>query len=114
MVTLENDYLKVKINSQGAELKSVISKETLLEYMWSGDPAFWGKTSPVLFPIVGTLKEDTFIYDSHKYNLSRHGFARDLEFEIEDQKKESVVFLLTSNSVTLQKYPFVFELRLTY
>ena len=56
-VFLENDYLKVSVIEKGAELKSVVSKTTKLEYMWSGDPAFWGKTSPVLFPVVGTLKK---------------------------------------------------------
>lgn len=113
-VVLENQYLSISIKKKGAELNQVFSKETKLEYMWSGDPAFWGKTSPVLFPIVGTLKEDTFIYNNRKYNISRHGFARDLEFQIQDQNKDSVVFLLTSNSLTLEKYPFLFELRLIY
>ena len=81
-VTLENKDLVVKVHSKGAELYSVVNRNTGLEYMWSGDPAFWGKTSPVLFPIVGTLKDDKFIFGGNSYTLSRHGFARDAIFEV--------------------------------
>jgi len=113
-VTLENDNLLVKIKSKGAEVFSVIGKGTHLEYMWSGDPAFWGKTSPVLFPIVGTLKGDTFLYKNKKYNLTRHGFARDLEFEITESGRDRVVFTLDSTPLSLQKYPFKFRLKIKY
>lgn len=113
-VILENKYLSVSIKQRGAELSKVFNKETQLEYMWSADPAFWGKTSPVLFPIVGTLKDDTFIYDNQEYAISRHGFARDFAFELEDQKSDGATFLLKSNEFTLKKYPFAFELRLKY
>lgn len=58
---LENETLKVEIDSFGAELKSVINKETNQEYMWQGDPAYWGRTSPVLFPFVGRLKNDSYL-----------------------------------------------------
>ena len=57
MFTLENEYLKIEINAKGAELNSIYNKKKDIEYMWSGDPAFWGKKSPVLFPIIGSLKK---------------------------------------------------------
>lgn len=113
-IILENDHLKVKVKQNGAELFSVLGKETQLEYMWSGDPAVWGKTSPVLFPIVGTLKENTFLYKDKKYKLSRHGFARDHIFEIESKDNNSAIFLLKSNVETIKDYPFHFEFRLRY
>ena len=81
-ITIENKDLAVKVHSKGAELYSVVNRNTGLEYMWSGDPAFWGKTSPVLFPIVGTLKDDKYIVRGNSYTLSRHGFARDAIFEV--------------------------------
>jgi galactose mutarotase-like enzyme len=111
---IENDFLKVKIKSKGAELISVVNKDTGLEYMWGADPAFWGKTSPILFPIVGTLKEDTFLFDEQKYSLPRHGFARDEEFAVEEKQNDQVTFLLTSTEASLKKYPFAFELRVQY
>ena len=102
-VSLENDCLKVRINEKGAELNSVISKDTGLEYMWSGDPAFWGKTSPILFPIVGTLKKDSYSYQNNLYTLTRHGFARDSTFQIVAQQEDSVIFSLSSTPASRGK-----------
>lgn len=82
--------------------------------MWSGDPAFWGKHSPLLFPIVGTLKANTYYYQDKAYTLSRHGFAREMEFGVETQTPESITFLLRSDDMTRQNFPFDFELRVIY
>jgi len=113
-IVLENDFLIVGIKVKGAELRSVFHKMTNLEYMWGADPAFWGKSSPVLFPIVGTLKGDLFHYRDKAYSLPRHGFARDLVFDVEHRQRDHAVFLLKSSSGTLERYPFQFELRLIY
>lgn len=113
-ITLKNDYLEIAINPKGAELYSIVSKETGLEYSWSGNAAVWGKTSPILFPIVGTLKEDTFYYKDKKYSLPRHGFARDHVFQVSDQTSTSVTFMLSGTEDFLNLYPFKFELRLNY
>jgi galactose mutarotase-like enzyme len=113
-VTLENDFLQVALIERGAELKSLVSKSTGIDYMWSGDPAYWGKTSPILFPIVGTLKDDTYLYKGKKYSLSRHGFAREMPFEITEQTRESVVYLLKSSTASSESYPFDFTLEIKY
>jgi galactose mutarotase-like enzyme len=114
MVTLENDFLIVKIKPKGAELNSVFNKLTKLEYMWSGDPKVWGKTSPVLFPIVGQLKDNTYLYKGNSWSLPRHGFARDMEFAIDEEIKSEVTFSLTDSEASLQKYPFQFTLLIKY
>jgi galactose mutarotase-like enzyme len=114
MFTLENRYLKVDIHPKGAELQSIFNKDFQLEYMWGGDPAFWAKRSPVLFPIVGSLKNDTFFYNNISYRLSRHGFAREKEFIAESHAPEFVSFLLKSDEDTLKNYPFEFEFRILY
>jgi len=111
---IENSHLAVKIKSKGAELFSIVDQRTQVEYMWSADPKFWAKSSPVLFPIVGTLKENAYHYQNKSYSLSRHGFARDEEFKLEDQQKDSITFLLTSSPSSKEKYPFDFELRIKY
>lgn len=113
-ISVENDNLLVKIKSKGAELVSIRSKETGVEYMWSGDPTFWAKTSPILFPIVGTLKEDTYLYKSKAYNLPRHGFARDMEFQVTESANDYAVFALTSSPTSMGKYPFEFRLKIRY
>jgi galactose mutarotase-like enzyme len=113
-ITLENDRLKVAIKTKGAELCSVVRKDNRLEYVWSGDPAIWGKTSPVLFPVVGTLKENIFIYNGNSYTLLRHGFARDAEFEIVAREQQHAILLLKDSAASFKNYPFNFELLLKY
>ncbi len=109
---IKNNFITATFDSKGAELISLKSFKT--EYMWNGNPEFWGKHSPVLFPIVGTLKNNSYIYETKTYSLSRHGFARDLEFEVVESNQESIVFSLKSNSETQKIYPFDFELYLKY
>ncbi len=113
-ITLENEYLKIAVKSNGAELFSVRGKNNQLEYIWSGNPAVWRKTSPILFPIVGTLKNNTYLYQDKTYKLSRHGFARDSEFEIAEQNKQYAVFLLKNTAGSFENYPFAFELLIKY
>ena len=111
--TLTNSNLSAEIKHFGAEL---ISLKTNLnkEYIWEGNPEFWGKHSPVLFPIVGTLKNNLFHFNGMEYNLSRHGFARDMEFELIDVTENSAVFNLQSSAETVKMYPFAFELQIIY
>jgi galactose mutarotase-like enzyme len=82
--------------------------------MWSGDPSFWAKKSPILFPIVGTLKNDTYYFDGKAYQLPRHGFAREMEFAVTRQTATRIVFTLQSNEITLSKFPFHFRFDITY
>ena len=114
MITLQNDALRVTIASKGAELQNIFSKETEIEYLWNGDAAFWPRRSPVLFPIVGSVKNDTYIYKEKEYSLPRHGFARDMEFAEEKISETEAVYTLTDTVATLPVYPFPFMLRLLY
>jgi len=114
MFEIFNQFLKVQISAAGAELQSIVSKENSLEYMWSGDPAFWGKKSPVLFPIVGGLKNGTYQYQGIHYQLGRHGFAREREFTVSDHTEESIRFSLVSDETTKDVYPFDFVFSIEY
>jgi len=113
-IQLENKNFSISINTKGAELNSFKNQILNKEYIWEGNPEFWGKHSPILFPIVGGLKNDSYYYNDKKYNLSRHGFARDFEFDIIEKTDLSVTFSLKENDETLQKYPFHFELQIKY
>lgn len=114
MQTISSPQLTVTIAPKGAELKSISNRLTQLEYLWGADPAYWGKTSPVLFPIVGTLKNNRYHYKNKSYELTRHGFARDKEFAVEWQKEDSICFGLRQTEDTLLHYPFPFFFTITY
>ena len=111
--TISNSKLKASVKFAGAELFSLTDNQNK-EYIWEGNPDFWGKHSPVLFPIVGTLKNNTYTINEKEYQLSRHGFARDMEFQLIKKTENSAVFSLQSNAETLKNYPFDFELQLIY
>jgi len=113
IITLSNNIISAKINTLGAELCSLKNTENK-DFIWEGDPAYWGKHSPVLFPIVGTLKNNTYTHNNEEYILTRHGFARDMEFELVDQTANTATFSIQSNSTTLASYPFQFELQIQY
>lgn len=113
-ITIENTELTATFKSQGAELCSLKAKENRREYIWEGNAAFWGKHAPVLFPIVGTLKGSKYQYKNQSYSLPRHGFARDMEFEVHEKTDDSVVFSLKSNLEITANYPFDFEIQIGY
>lgn len=111
--TISNGKLTAAIHSKGAELAS-LREASGREYIWEGDPAFWGKHAPVLFPIVGTLKDGQYRHGGKTYVLPRHGFARDMEFELASREDGKAVFSLKSTGETLSKFPFPFTFRIRY
>jgi galactose mutarotase-like enzyme len=113
ITTISNSILTAQIKHTGAELCS-LKDNSNKEYIWNGNPDFWGKHSPILFPIVGTLKKNTYQYNDIEYQLSRHGFAREMEFELIDKQESSATFSLKTSQETKEKYPFDFDLHLIY
>ena len=114
MNRLENDYLIIETNKSGAELTRIFSKKENKEILWNGDSKYWGRHSPILFPIVGRLKDNETIIDDKTYNITQHGFARDMDFDLIDITNDSISYKLTSNEDTKKYYPYSFELIITY
>ena len=114
-ITLTNDVLAVGIDTHGAELQSIDNIRTGRHYLWHGDKAYWGRRSPVLFPIVGSLWDGTFRMDGKEYGLGQHGFARDMEFAVMENVPENEAwFVLEANDETMMKYPRNFRLEIGY
>lgn len=113
-VTIETDHLKAVLNEKGGELASLKRKDNDIEYIWQADPAYWKRHAPVLFPIVGALKNGNYTYNGRTYQLPPHGFARDMVFEVIEQKADAVTFRLQSTAETKEMYPFDFELVIGY
>lgn len=119
-VYLENSKLVLVLDTKGAELHSVVgvreSRDQLerREYLWGGDPKFWGRHAPVLFPFVGTQKDKEIKHEGKRYPMTQHGFARDKEFIIVSQEEHKVWFQLNSDDDTKKCYPFDFVLFIGY
>lgn len=111
---LQNEQLKIEIDSFGAELKAVTRISDGRQYLWYADAKYWGRTSPVLFPFVGVPKNKEYRYAGKTYPMGQHGFARDMEFTLESQEKNGIWFGLSSTEETLEKYPFAFRLHIGY
>jgi len=114
IVTISNSILSAQIKLKGAELISLKSMQSNEEFIWEGNPSFWGKHSPVLFPIVGTLKNNSYSYNDKIYKLLRHGFARDVNFQLINSNASSATFSLQSSEESKKVYPFEFELQIKY
>lgn len=111
---ISNDKITIQIDSMGAELKSLKDVASGREYMWNADPKYWKRSSPVLFPLVGGLQDGVYRLDSKEYPMGQHGFARDMEFKLKSQVAHEIWFVLESDSETLNKYPYPFQLELGY
>jgi galactose mutarotase-like enzyme len=112
MFTIKNDLLTVTVKEHGAELASI--RKGSVEYLWQADPAFWGRHSPVLFPIVGSVWEKRYRVAGKEYMLGQHGFARDMAFTLVSASDTEVRYRLESSEETLQKYPWPFVLEIAY
>jgi galactose mutarotase-like enzyme len=114
VLQLENEFLKVEIQTLGAELTRIYHKKSRFDYLWNGDPDFWPRRAPILFPIVGKLKGNNMIFNHQHYQIMQHGFARDMKFELNAISNRAASFLLLSNDVTKSMYPFEWKLQNNY
>ena len=112
MTILSNETLRVEVSAHGAELQSIRKGD--VEYLWQGDSRYWGRRSPVLFPIVGSVWEARYRVDGTEYQLGQHGFARDMDFILVCATDTKVRYRLESSDETLAKYPYPFVLEIAY
>ena len=111
-ITISNRDICVEISLMGAEIKNI--KKSGKERLWKGDPKFWPQSAPILFPICGSLRNDTFRYKDRQYRLPKHGFAKQCEFCVQSVDKDRAVFLLCSDEKSKKIYPFDYEFRVIY
>ena len=109
---ISNSIYELTVSDHGAEIKSL--KKNGRELMWQADPAFWGRTSPVLFPLVGNYWNKKSSFAGKEYEMSQHGFARDMDFSLIKERTNELTFELKDNKKTHEKYPFSFILQIGY
>ncbi len=112
-ITITNQGYEAAIESLGAELTSY-KDPSQKEYIWDGNPQYWMRSSPLLFPTIGNVRNNKTLINGVEYPMPKHGFARESEFDVLEQSEASVTFSLKDNESTKKSYPFAFELRLTY
>lgn len=108
---IENEKLKVTIASHGAEVVSVISRQSGDECIWEGDPSVWGRHAPILFPYTGKLTGGEMLVDGKAYPGGQHGFARDVEHALAEHSEDRLVLELRADEQTKERFPFDFVLR---
>lgn len=111
---LMNDHLTLTVSSKGAEIRSLKRNDSGREFMWQADPKYWGWTAPVLFPIVGAVRNNEYRFEGKTYHMNQHGFARHSEFTHAPVAGCGLGFVLTDSSETLAAYPFPFRLEVGY
>lgn len=110
---LKKGGLRAEARTLGGELVSLRDGDGL-EYIWEGDPAFWSGRNPILFPIVGSLRDGKVDVNGNTFEMGRHGFARGMEFTPVERGEDFITLELRENEETLRRYPFPFSLRVTH
>ena len=114
MITLENEQLRVTISEVGGTLTSVYGKQTGTEYLWQGDPAYWAKQAPNLFPFVGRLHEKRYTLRGQSYDMTIHGFVARSAMQAVQTGPDSCDFIMRDNEETRACYPYHFEYRVRF
>lgn len=113
--TIENEHLLCTIESSGAEVRSLIDKQTGKEYIWQIDPRVWGSSAPVLFPAIGKIKDDHITHQGRRYAMPKHGIVRNNDtLKFEQSIDNSVSFTLTDSAATIVQYPYKFEFTVSF
>lgn len=111
--TIENKYLRVTASEQGAELQSILGCDAT-EYLWQGDPTYWGDRAINIFPYVARLTEGRYFLDGKCYEMKIHGFAHHFRFSLAERSDRHMVLELAANPDTLAQYPRQFVFRVIY
>ena len=112
--TAENEFFSFSVKEMGAELTSLKSKKTDIEYIWSGNTDIWYGQSPILFPVIGRLLDDKYRLNGIEYKMEKHGIVRKKPFKLVEQTKESLTFLQSDDENSLKIYPYHFDLFVTF
>ena len=112
--TIENEFLKVSVETLGAQLKSIKSKVTDIEYLWQGDKNYWTGRAYNLFPYVGRFAKGKYVVENKEFSMDRHGFARGTEFALCQKTAESMTFCISATDKTKEIYPFEFIFSIKY
>lgn len=114
MEEIKNQYLSLKASCRGAEMQSLTNLSTGRECLWQGDPQFWGKRSPLLFPITGRMWNNRTEFNGREYSIPKHGFMQDRSFNLAEHTDTSLRYVFSSTPEELKMFPFDFNIEIVY
>jgi galactose mutarotase-like enzyme len=114
MIKLENSHVSLAISEHGAEPQSLVNKQTRTEYIWGGNPTYWQRHAPILFPLSGPTKDSKIAVEGKEFVLPNNGFARDMDFSIGKVTDKTASLVLEESDASLSMYPFGFRLIADY
>ena len=112
--TIENEYIRLTVDTFGAQIVSLLRKCDGVEHMWQADPTVWGYHSPILFPHAGKVVDNIIEAKGGRYESGQHGFARLMEHDFVDKTQDTIVLELCSSEETLKRFPYEFRLQSTF
>ena len=112
--SVENNNFYLKVKEMGAELNSLVSKKTGIEYIWCGNPDIWYGQSPILFPIIGRLLNDKYTWDGNEYTMEKHGIVRKRPFSLIEKTDDSLTVNFVDDEESWKSYPCNFELTVEF
>lgn len=113
----QNKRNRAQISLKGAEVVELTRLNTqneVIPVFWKVDEQFWNRVSPILFPLVGKLKNNQYQMDGTMYSLPQHGFARNQQFDCIESNENSCKLKLKKNNESFSVFPFEFELIVEY
>lgn len=113
LITIQNKALSLTVDTLGAQMMSLKSTDGC-QYLWQGDPQYWGDRAPVLFPFIARLYRDAYRLNGKRYEMKIHGFAAASEFAVKAQGEDHLTLRLENTQDTYGVYPCVFALDITY
>ncbi|PHN03392.1 aldose 1-epimerase family protein [Flavilitoribacter nigricans] len=113
-IQIENQQFTATIDLHGAQLASLLRKESSEEFIWQRDPAYWAESAPICFPIVGDLKDGTYHYEGKTYRMKKHGVVRYADFSLKDRQTDACTLSVKADADTLASYPFQFALEINF
>ena len=115
MLTIQNSSFKISVTKIGAELCSLFSKSKNIEFIWQANPSIWGSHAPVLFPIIGCLKNGEFLFEGNSFSIPKHGFIRNnASLESNIIEENCIEFRSKYTEESLKNYPFKYEFSIRY
>jgi galactose mutarotase-like enzyme len=108
-IEINDKSYSVQINPFGAELSSFKDNETGQEFIWQRDESWWKRSAPILFPIIGVMKNSSYLLDGNTVPMTKHGFARDCDFSLVEKTKTTAIFKLVQTEETKKMFPFSYS-----